>query len=167
MKMNTGFVCLGGGVQVSGLGYNSGLKCGNIRRDGEQLGYFVKTKSVSRRVARVSGCNQTRSVEMALVSASMAKTSTLIYAVLMGAGGFGAFLKTKSKASIISGSISAILLVYAYTKNSIELALGTAIGLSVVFAIRYTKTKKLMPAGILGCISVVFALLFFAALKRI
>lgn len=43
------------------------------------------------------------------------------------------------------------------------LALATSTLLSIVFAIRFAKTNKIMPAGVLGTISVGFSALFAAA----
>mmetsp|Transcript_44017 Transcript_44017/g.68826 ORF Transcript_44017/g.68826 Transcript_44017/m.68826 type:complete len:172 (+) Transcript_44017:94-609(+) len=91
------------------------------------------------------------------------KTGALVYAVLMGAGGVVAGLKTGSKPSMIAGSASAVILVLAYLKSSLVAAFGTAVALSVVFGIRLAKTKKFMPAGFLGAISVAFSALFGSA----
>ncbi len=57
------------------------------------------------------------------------------------------------------------LLVYSrpYCPDG-SLALGTAVLLSVVFAIRFVKTKKLMPAGFLGLLSALFGAVFVFAL---
>eukprot|EP00285_Hemiselmis_virescens_P014169 CAMPEP_0173380950 /NCGR_PEP_ID=MMETSP1356-20130122/3491_1 /TAXON_ID=77927 ORGANISM="Hemiselmis virescens, Strain PCC157" /NCGR_SAMPLE_ID=MMETSP1356 /ASSEMBLY_ACC=CAM_ASM_000847 /LENGTH=178 /DNA_ID=CAMNT_0014334673 /DNA_START=12 /DNA_END=548 /DNA_ORIENTATION=- len=91
--------------------------------------------------------------------ASTAKTATLAYAVLVGAGGVFAGIKTGSKPSIISGVISCIILSIAYIKSSNPLALGTSIALTVVFGIRFQKTSKMMPAGMLGIVSGLMSLL--------
>lgn len=74
-------------------------------------------------------------------------------------------VKSGSKPSIISSTIAAGLLAYSYLQASTVLALGTAVGLSIVFAIRFFKTKKLMPAGFLGSLSAMFAALFALALR--
>ena len=91
-------------------------------------------------------------------------------------------IKTGSKPSIISSALASIVLAVAYTvctrlislycwtnifalqRNSLAIALGTTIALSVVFAIRFLKTKKLVPAGILGLLSLGFST-FFSYLK--
>ncbi len=49
-------------------------------------------------------------------------------------------------------------------KTSLPIALGTTVALAVVFAIRFVKTKKLVPAGILGLLSLAFSI-FFSGLK--
>lgn len=76
-----------------------------------------------------------------------------IYIVLIFAGGLMGFLKAKSKASLISSSIIAALLVFTVTPGI--LTSGTArlssnvimAAVLVIFASRLAKTKKFMPAG--------------------
>jgi len=99
------------------------------------------------------------------VRARAAKKLTLVYAVLIGGGGVVAGIKSGSKPSIISSTVASALLLYSYAQGATALALGTAAALSVVFAIRFVKTKKLMPAGFLGLLSAVFAAVFALALR--
>eukprot|EP00871_Galdieria_phlegrea_P004534 jgi/Galph1/5081/GphlegSOOS_G3768.1 len=89
----------------------------------------------------------------------------LIYAILMAGGGIGAYIKTKSTASIGSGIVSGVLLGYAWYEKSLSLALVVSLVLCVVFAIRYNKTKKLMPAGVLGIISAFASVVFAIGLR--
>jgi uncharacterized membrane protein (UPF0136 family) len=85
----------------------------------------------------------------------IAKISILILAVLVGAGGVVGFLKAQSKASLISGIISAALLIVSYSISQRNQQQGLIMGavicllLCVVFGIRLAKTKKFMPAGLL------------------
>lgn len=74
-----------------------------------------------------------------------------IYIVLLVIGGLIGFLKAKSQVSLImSVSFAALLalcaagIVFQYYVADILLA-----ALLVVFAIRLTKTKKFMPAGMM------------------
>ena len=85
--------------------------------------------------------------------------------MLIGGGGVVAGIKSGSKPSIISSTSAAALLIYSYIQGATALALGTAVALSVVFAIRFVKTKKLMPAGFLGLLSAVFGAVFALALR--
>eukprot|EP00283_Hemiselmis_rufescens_P016045 CAMPEP_0173437672 /NCGR_PEP_ID=MMETSP1357-20121228/18154_1 /TAXON_ID=77926 /ORGANISM="Hemiselmis rufescens, Strain PCC563" /LENGTH=171 /DNA_ID=CAMNT_0014402865 /DNA_START=9 /DNA_END=524 /DNA_ORIENTATION=- len=96
---------------------------------------------------------------MAASLTGTAKTATLAYAILVGAGGVFAGIKTGSKPSIISGVASCILLSIAYMKSSTPLALGTSVALSIVFGIRFKKTGKMMPAGMLGIVSALMSVL--------
>ena len=84
---------------------------------------------------------------------------------MIGAGGVLAGIKSGSKPSIISSTVASALLVYSYVHGATAIALGTAVSLSIVFAIRFAKTQKIMPAGFLGVVSAVFAGLFAAALR--
>jgi uncharacterized membrane protein (UPF0136 family) len=92
------------------------------------------------------------------------KIVTLVYAAVMAVGGVGAYARTKSKASIISGLGAAVLLGVAYSQSSIALALGVSLVLTVVFGIRYAKTRKVMPAAILGSVSAAVAIFLAIAL---
>jgi uncharacterized membrane protein (UPF0136 family) len=103
------------------------------------------------RVAQVPSMALTPATTRAMIAA---------YGVVVAGGGVGAFLKTKSKMSIISGLGSGLVLAAAFATENTPLALGTAIALAAVFAIRLAKTKKLMPAGALMAMSLVFAAAF-------
>lgn len=99
-----------------------------------------------------------------MVSAEVARAGIGVYAVLMAGGGVGAFLKSGSKPSIVSGVLAGVVLAGAYAKESVPLALGTALALAAVFAVRLVKSKKFVPAGLLCVLSVLAALFFAAAL---
>ncbi|MGF1601374.1 MAG: TMEM14 family protein [Thermosynechococcaceae cyanobacterium] len=90
--------------------------------------------------------------------------AALLYGLLNIAGGVMGYVKSKSKISLIMGCFFGTVLV----KGAIATLQGNPIGLqiatvvtgllTVVFAIRWVKTKKLMPAGVmvgLGAISLV------------
>lgn len=85
----------------------------------------------------------------------IAKTSVLVLAVMVLVGGIMGFVKAKSKASIISGVISSILLGGSYAialsnlTTGLSCALGICLLLSLVFVMRFIKTRKMMPAGMM------------------
>jgi uncharacterized membrane protein (UPF0136 family) len=87
------------------------------------------------------------------------------------AGGVMGFVKAKSKASIIAGSISGGALIVAGAlvggaNTTVALALGFVVSLALLgrFGNAYRQTKKLMPAGLIAALSlggVVLTLLGF------
>lgn len=101
-------------------------------------------------------------VQMSAITPEIARIGVAVYAVLMAGGGIGAFLKSGSKPSLISGVVAGILLGVAYAKDNVTAALVLAAVLGVVFSLRLVKTKKFMPAGLLLILSV-GAAAFFAA----
>ncbi|MEM0979117.1 MAG: TMEM14 family protein [Cyanobacteria bacterium P01_H01_bin.58] len=95
---------------------------------------------------------------------AFATISTFVYGVLAIVGGFIGFKQAGSKASLISGIITGILLVIAGTgltqaqSWAIWLAIAVVALLVVVFIGRLIKTRKFMPAGLMvlvGTITVV------------
>ncbi|MCS7027675.1 MAG: TMEM14 family protein [Bacteroidia bacterium] len=99
--------------------------------------------------------------------------STLVFAVFMLAGGYLGYVQARSKASLIAGSAFAALLALATfliaseDKSTAHYGIILATLLSVtnlVFGLlRYFKTRKLMPAGIIAIMS--FALLLLCVLE--
>jgi len=90
----------------------------------------------------------------------------IIYGVLTIVGGMIGYLKSRSKASIISGSIAGLLLILSgliqLQGQSWGLLLGLAItlGLIIIFGIRFNKTRQYMPAGLMTFLgAVVFAVM--------
>ena len=83
------------------------------------------------------------------------RNSLLILSVFVLVGGVIGYTKAKSKASLIAGVISSVLLGAAFavtlTHPHIGLIAGTVVTclLDIVFGIRLAKTKKFMPAGLL------------------
>ncbi len=83
------------------------------------------------------------------------------YGVLAIAGGVLGYAKAKSLPSLLSGLVSGGLLVLSgvLQQQGNEwgrfLALILTIALIVVFAIRFWKTRKIMPAGLMGGLGVV------------
>ena len=74
-----------------------------------------------------------------------------IYIVLLVIGGVIGFVKAKSKPSLIASSFFAVVLALVNLRivnvnHLADILLGLLI---IVFAMRYAKTKKFMPAGML------------------
>lgn len=99
-----------------------------------------------------------------MVTAEAARAAVAVYGVVVAGGGIGAFVRSGSKPSVISGVLAGLVLAAAYFKDSIPLALGTAAALAVVFAIRFAKSKKFVPAGMLCAVSLVAAAFFAASI---
>lgn len=91
----------------------------------------------------------------------------LVFAAVMFAGGLIGYLTAGSRASLISGTASAGLLVLAFflaRTNPIQGLQAAAVLsalLAVVFAIRAFKTRKFMPSGMLLILSIVAAVYFY------
>ncbi|MDJ0511254.1 MAG: TMEM14 family protein [Crocosphaera sp.] len=91
---------------------------------------------------------------------NIATAATLVYGILLLIGGIIGYVTAKSKPSLISGVVSGLLLLVTSFLQLQQIALAfilariVTILLTVVFAIRFWKTKKLMPAGIMLVVSV-------------
>lgn len=89
------------------------------------------------------------------MSPAIAQYSILALAVFVIIGGVIGFVKGKSKASLIAGVGSGVLLAISYAITLSDVKIGLIAGLvvqvalDVVFAIRIAKTKKFMPSGML------------------
>ena len=97
-----------------------------------------------------------------------AKWTMLIVSALVLAGGVMGFVKGKSKASLISGAVMAALLDLAFYVSLSDPRTGLIIGdgvsflLFIVGTVRFRKTRKFMPAGLiqaLGALSLVMTTL--------
>ena len=79
-----------------------------------------------------------------------------VYIALLVVGGVIGFMKAGSKASLIASASFAAVLALANAgvlnyRHLIDILLGLLV---VVFAMRYAKTKKFMPAGMLILLTV-------------
>ncbi len=78
--------------------------------------------------------------------------ATVFYGLLSIGGGAIGYIKSQSKVSLISGGISGLLLLVSAVFINAGKAWATNAGaiiiflLTVVFIVRWFKTKKLMPA---------------------
>lgn len=85
----------------------------------------------------------------------------IFFGVVTAVGGVMGFVKAKSKASLIAGSISGILLVVAGllarqgNKNGLILGLVVAVALLGRFGAVFAKTRAMVPAGIMSLLSVI------------
>jgi uncharacterized membrane protein (UPF0136 family) len=79
----------------------------------------------------------------------------IAYGVVAIIGGIFGFVKSKSKASIISGSISGLGLLISGIASAQNQEWGKIAGMAIaallviVFVVRLIKTKKFMPAGLM------------------
>ena len=83
----------------------------------------------------------------------------VVYGVLVGLGGILGYVKAQSILSLVFGLVSGIALLVCGWLVSTQNATGTkgAIGigllLAIFFGIRYARTRKLMPAGLMTVLS--------------
>lgn len=100
--------------------------------------------------------------------------TTFVYSLILFIGGLVGYYKAGSIASIIMGTISAVLILIcgiAMIKNSVLgyfSAAGLALLLTVFFTYRFYATEKFFPAGIMAIVSfiVIIILLFNKGMKR-
>lgn len=81
--------------------------------------------------------------------------AAIAYGILALVGGVIGYKQAQSKASLISGTISGLLLILGGVLRSLGqtwgsvLAIIVTVALVVVFTIRLAKTRKFMPAGLM------------------
>ena len=107
---------------------------------------------------------------------SLGSLSILVFAALILVGGIIGFKKAKSKASLIAGVVSAIALAGSYLVcqqeqiNGIRLTIILICILEGIFLVRFIKTKKFMPSGLmlLFCLTeqVILSMLFVYVSNR-
>lgn len=79
-----------------------------------------------------------------------------IYIVLLLVGGLIGFLKAKSKVSLITSTLFAVILgICAVEKLRVEWSWGILSFLALIFFIRLLKTKKFMPSGMMLLITLI------------
>lgn len=95
-----------------------------------------------------------------------------VYGVIMILGGIAGFVRVGSRASLISGvGFGLVLLVSGFgvwrgSQTCLVAAVVIALLLVVLFAMRYAKKQRFMPAGMLAILSLVAAVMFALALHR-
>ncbi len=84
-----------------------------------------------------------------------------VFGVLAEVGGVLGFVKAKSRASLIAGGISGLLLFVAgglmsvgKTQAGLILGLVVCVALAGRFVPAFLKTRKMMPAGMMAALSV-------------
>ena len=96
-----------------------------------------------------------------------------VFGILTIAGGAMGYVRAKSKASIIAGSISGLALLVAGSLMTTHLTLGLGIGLVVSllllgrFGSGFAKTKKVMPAGLMAALGALGAALAIVGFVRL
>jgi uncharacterized membrane protein (UPF0136 family) len=92
---------------------------------------------------------------------SLVNYTILFYGLIIIAGGVIGFLKSKSKISLLSGLISGIVMLLSYylviSLNSAGYYISLIISLIllIIFFLRYKKTGKFIPSGLLIILSTV------------
>lgn len=85
----------------------------------------------------------------------IAKVAMLVISTLVLAGGIVGFVKGKSKASLIAGLATSLLLDVSFGLTLSNERLGLIVGDAVMFvlfmigSIRFRKTKRYMPGGLM------------------
>ncbi len=86
--------------------------------------------------------------------------AAIAYGILAIIGGIIGYIQARSKASLISGIISGVLLIIGGVMQlqgqswGLILASVVTVCLIIVFAMRLTKTRKFMPAGLMTVLGV-------------
>ena len=82
------------------------------------------------------------------------ETILWIYIAMLMLGGLVGFLKAKSKISLITSFVfSVVLSLCALNKLPIQVAWGVLSFLALFFLIRFLKTRKFMPGGMMTLLS--------------
>lgn len=83
-----------------------------------------------------------------------------VFGVLTVVGGVIGFVKAKSKASLVAGGISGVLLLAAsygvgrYGTPALVLGLVVSLALAARFVMAFRKSGKVMPAGLMAALGV-------------
>ena len=103
-----------------------------------------------------------------MISSSAAQIVLVVYAVLLIVGGLIGYRKAGSRPSLIAGSISGLIALaaagsMAQDVRAIWLGIALAAAMLVVFSIRFGRTRKFMPSGMLGVVSLAVLVALFLA----
>lgn len=86
----------------------------------------------------------------------------LIYALLLEAGGLMGLIKAGSKASIVASTIiAAILFLFVFKVLPIAYAWAFVLFLVLFFGMRFARSRKFMPNGMMLILSIVTLILIF------
>jgi uncharacterized membrane protein (UPF0136 family) len=86
---------------------------------------------------------------------NLAIVAAIAYGILTLVGGIVGYLKSQSQVSLISGIVTGLLLLLSAflqlqgNPGGLLLARIVTLILIAVFAVRFAKTRKVMPAGIM------------------
>ncbi|XP_054837441.1 transmembrane protein 14A [Eublepharis macularius] len=85
------------------------------------------------------------------------------YGAVVGLGGAIGYIRKGSKISLVAGLVFGIIAIYGaycvtHNPKDIKISLFTAFILTTVMGVRFKRTKKLMPAGILAGLSLLMIL---------
>jgi len=94
-----------------------------------------------------------------VIGTTTAQAILVGYAILLMIGGFIGYRKAGSRPSLIAGSVSGLIALLAaglmlQDVRAIWLGVVLSAMMLVVFGIRFAKTRKFMPSGLLGVVSV-------------
>ncbi|KAI9228861.1 MAG: transmembrane protein 14C-like protein [Piptocephalis tieghemiana] len=83
------------------------------------------------------------------------------FALTILLGGVSGYAKAGSLASLLSGLVFGLAMAYAASKTSINpqdshMAFGVCFILALVMGMRFVRTGKFMPAGLISIISLAF-----------
>lgn len=103
-----------------------------------------------------SRCHGLRVLQRGALMANSADLILWIYIALLTAGGLVGFLKANSKMSLLMSLAFAIPLAMSIVLSWPSLVSLVLIGfLCVFFGMRFAKSRKLMPAGVMAMLSLV------------
>ncbi|XP_003215488.1 transmembrane protein 14A [Anolis carolinensis] len=85
------------------------------------------------------------------------------YAAIVALGGAVGYIRKGSKISLIAGVIFGLMAAYGaywvtHDPKDVKMSLFTAFLLTVIMGVRFKRTKKLMPAGIVATLSLLMVL---------
>ena len=109
-------------------------------------------------------------MRFALLGTTTAQVILAGYALLLVVGGWIGYRKAKSRPSLIAGTSSGLVALLAAglmirDARAIWLGVALAVAMLVVFAIRFAKTRKFMPSGMLGIVSLGVLVSLFLTLR--
>lgn len=95
-----------------------------------------------------------------------------VYALLLIVGGYIGYVKAGSRPSLIAGTISGIIALVALGLTWLGgfgfwIGLVLASALTVMFAIRFRKSGKFMPSGMLAAVSLLMIGMMVLALRHL
>ncbi|BAY63055.1 hypothetical protein NIES22_31320 [Calothrix brevissima NIES-22] len=97
--------------------------------------------------------------------------AAFVYGTLALIGGIMGYVQAQSKVSLISGSISGLLIVFAGVMQlngqlwGLLLATVVTAALVVFFCLRLAKTRKFMPSGLMASLGMVALVLMVSQIK--